>query len=85
MLSFTFALLIAFLMGLMVARGIRLRARIRERLGPARPQVDDDAVRRIIEEGVLSHEEDEPLDFDEIAEEERRFLSETNWDEPEEW
>jgi hypothetical protein len=46
--------------------------------------VDDDAVRSILERGVLVTEDDEPLDYDEIDEEERRFWSES-WDEPDEW
>jgi hypothetical protein len=84
MVSFTFALLFAFLVGLMVAQGIQLRVRIRRRLRPRRPVVDDDAVRSILERGVLVTEDDEPLDYDEIDEEERRFWSES-WDEPDEW
>ncbi len=84
MLSFTFALLFAFLVGLMVAQGIQLRVRIRRRLRTPRPLVDDAAVRSILERGVLVTEDDEPLDYDEIDEEERRFWSES-WDEPDEW
>lgn len=84
MISFTFALLFAFLVGLMVAQGIQLRVRIRRRLRPPRPVVDDAAVRSILERGVLVTDDDEPLDYDEIDEEERRFWSDS-WDEPDEW
>jgi len=84
MISFWFALLFAFLVGLMVAQGIQLRVRLRRRLRPRRPVVDDAAVRAILERGTLVTDEDEPLDYDEIDEEERRFWSES-WDEPDEW
>ena len=66
------------------AAGISLRVRLHDEVDQGRPTVDDDAVRAILETGVLSTEEDEPLDQGEIDEEERRFWSE-NWDEPEEW
>ncbi len=84
MLSFVLALLSAFLVGLVVASGIQLRMRMRRRLHRARPLIDDAAVRAIVERGVLTTDEDEPLDYDEIDEEERRFWSES-WDEPDEW
>lgn len=84
-LSFPLAVFSAFLVGLAVASGIRLRVRLRKRLGRTRPpRVDDRALRTILDRGVLTTEEDEPLDYDEIDEEERRFWSEP-WDEPEEW
>jgi hypothetical protein len=84
MLSFALALLSAFLVGLVVASGIQLRVRMQRRLHRGRPLVDDAAVRAIVERGVLTTDEDEPLDYDEIDEEERRFWSES-WDEPDEW
>ncbi len=75
----------AALASLLLAAGILLRIRLRKRLGTGRkPEVDDDAVRRILETGALDDGVPEPLDLDEIEEEERRFWSET-WDEPEEW
>jgi hypothetical protein len=83
MLHFTIALLSAFLVALLTASGLRLRGRIRRPLAPGVPPVDDDAVDRILETGVLEDEADEPLDQAEIDEEERRFWSE-RWDEPEE-
>lgn len=84
MLSFTIALLMAFLVGLVAASGLRMRARLRRRRGRSMPVVDDDAVRRILQEGVLEADGEAPLDMDEIEDEERRFWSE-RWDEPEEW
>ena len=83
MLYFTVALLSAFLVGLVGVSGLRLRQRVRRRLARSVPVVDDRAVRRILETGVLAMEDAEPLDQAEIDEEERRFWSE-RWDEPEE-
>jgi len=83
MLYFALALLSAFLVGLLGASGLRLRLRLRERLARSVPVVDDRAVSQILETGVLSADDDDPLDPDEIDEEERRFWSESQ-DEPEE-
>lgn len=83
MLSFTFALLFAFLVGLAAASGLRIRARLARWRARSSPLVDDEAVRRIVEEGVFDVAEVDRLDLDEIADEERRFWSE-RWDEPEE-
>jgi hypothetical protein len=85
MVAFVLALLSSFLVGLVLASGIRLRSRVRRRLAPrsGSPRVDDQAVRAIIERGVLVTDEDEPLDLGEIEEEERRFWS-SGWDEPDE-
>lgn len=59
--------------------------RVRQRVPTSRavPQVDDEALRRIIEDGSLPHEE--PLDLERAAEEERRFWNEERWDEADEW
>lgn len=59
---------------------------VRRRIGASRerPVLDDDAVRRIVDTGRLSVDEDPPLDIDEIEEAEDRFWSES-WDEPEDW
>lgn len=65
---------------------VRLRARFRTHVD-GRPVVDDAAVRRILETGVLVTEEDEPLDLRQVQEEERRFWEEMEgevWDEAEE-
>ena len=69
---------------LALAAGISLRVRLGEELASPRPVVDDEAVRSILETGTLVTPTDEPLEMDEIEEEERRFWSES-WDEPEEW
>lgn len=69
---------------LAVVAGVSLRVRLREGMQAPPPVVDDDAIRRILEEGVLEDGEDPPLDPEEIDAEERRFWSE-NWDEPEAW
>jgi hypothetical protein len=84
MLSFALTLFWGFLVGLLVAAGILFRRRVRERIGRPGLAVGDDDVRAILERGVLTFDEDEPLDFMEIDEEERRFWTE-KWDEPEEW
>ena len=69
-----FALLIA-------ALGLRRRAAS----APAAPRVDDDAIRRIMEDGTLAlHDDDEPLDVEEAARAEEEFFDES-WDEPEEY
>ncbi|MDX1646878.1 MAG: hypothetical protein R3304_07025 [Longimicrobiales bacterium] len=65
---------------LLLAAGMALRSRRKEALG-RRLLLDDAAIDRIIEEGELFVEEDEPLDLEEIDDEEERFWSE-RWDEP---
>lgn len=56
------------------------RARPARRRGE--PRVTDDVVRSI-ERGETVPGEEEPLDLDDIREEEKRFWD--DWDEPEEW
>ena len=68
------------LVALLVAAGLALRSRRREALG-ARPVLDDAAIHRIIEDGEIWVDDDEPLDLQEIDDEEERFWSES-WDEP---
>ena len=70
-----------FLLALLgAAAAIVMRRRIRDYV--AGPDVlDDDMIRRIEQEGVV--EVEEPLDLDEVREEEERFWSET-WDIPDE-
>lgn len=70
---------------LLVIAGVRLRTRMRRRERRSEPRVDDEAVRRIVEEGALRTDEDEPLDLDGIAEQERRFWEEEQWDEADEF
>jgi hypothetical protein len=74
----------AGLTGLMIAAGLSLRARLGMRSEAPPPTVDDDAVQRILSTGVIVTDEDEPLDLDEIEQEEKRFWSE-RWEEPDEW
>jgi len=69
---------------LLFAAAVSLRVRLRESIGSVTPLVDDDAVDEILRTGVLITNEDQPLDLEEIDEEERKFWSE-RWDEPEEW
>jgi hypothetical protein len=83
MYEFTVAFLSTLLVGLAVIAGVLARRRRRRGWGQPPPTVDDEAIRKILNRGVLETDEDEPLDLGEIEEEERRFWSE-NWDEPEE-
>ena len=78
--------LFAALACIVLLAGLAARRRVADRTARERgPGVDDDAIRRIQDEGYLSaDEEDEPLDLDEIAREEERFWDET-WDEPDEF
>lgn len=69
---------------LAVVGGAVVRRKLGASLEDAEPAVDDDAVRRILETGTLTLDQEPPLDMDEIEEEEERFWSET-WDEPEDW
>lgn len=70
-----------FLLALLgAAAAIVMRRRIRDYIrGP--DVLDDDMIRRIEQDGVV--EVEEPLDLDEVREEEERFWSET-WDIPDE-
>lgn len=84
LLTFFWVLFWIMLAGLAVAAGFSVHTRRREALASRSPVLDDEAVRRILETGELSVDEDEPLDLTEIEQEEERFWSES-WDEPEEW
>jgi hypothetical protein len=68
---------------LAVLGGLRYIQRIGSMRSSGSPPVDDDALRRIVEDGSLSTEEDEPLDLEEAARAEEEFWNET-WDEPDE-
>jgi hypothetical protein len=84
------------LTALAVAAGVSVHMRRKDLLASNVPMVDDDAVERILATGKLPArdvraidlpllvEDDEPLDPDEIDDEENRFWSES-WDEPNEW
>ena len=77
LLSLVFPLALVLLL---TAAGFALWSRRREAFG-RRPLLDDDAIDRIIEDGRIFVEDDEPLDLEEIEDEEERFWSES-WDEP---
>lgn len=67
--------------GLVLVAWLSTRARLRHMSRQPGPAVDDDAVRRIVEEGWLETNEDSPLDFDEVRRKEREFWEEERWDE----
>jgi len=81
---------------LAVAAGVSVHARRKDLLASSVPTVDDEAIERILSTGKLPArdvhafdlpllvEDDEPLDQEEIDDEENRFWSES-WDEPTEW
>lgn len=48
------------------------------------PEVTDDVVREIEEEGQVETSEPEPLDLDEVQAREEEFWAQS-WDEPEPW
>lgn len=62
--------------------GVSLRTRLSGGIVRRARVVDDAAIQQILETGQLTV--DDPLDLDEIEEEEKRFWSES-WDEPDEW
>lgn len=66
---------------LAILAGVSLRARRDHVIGRGRPVLDDAAIEQIIERGEIWVDEDDPLDLDEIDDEEERFWSES-WDEP---
>jgi hypothetical protein len=67
---------------LALAAGLVYRSRLARVVGSREPLLDDDLIRQIEESGWV--EVDEPLDLEEIQEEEARFWEEP-WDEPDEW
>jgi hypothetical protein len=69
---------------LALAAAVRFRRRLRSHVDRS-PKLDDDDVRDIIAFGHFVSNEDEPLDLDQVREEERRFWEEAEWDEAEEW
>lgn len=79
----TLTVLFWILIALLAVAWLRLRRRIRDRTRP--PGLRDEDVERILRTGRLDREEHEPLDLEEIEEEERRFWNESSWDEAEEW
>lgn len=71
----------AGLSALTIAAAVTLRTRRRSRFARTTPVVDDEVIEQILTRGEVHVDEDEPLDLDEIRDEEERFWSET-WDEP---
>lgn len=67
---------------LVVLAGGLVRLRVRRRTRDRGPEVTDETVREIEREGTVETDEEEPLDWDRIREEEDRFWAET-WDRPE--
>ncbi|HEX6135246.1 MAG TPA: hypothetical protein VFZ24_14855 [Longimicrobiales bacterium] len=68
---------------LVLIAGVLYRARwLRRMPDPAAPALTDDMVRQIEESGYI--EVDEPLDLEQIQDEETRFWNEASWEEPEE-
>lgn len=66
---------------LVAAAGVTLYTRRTDGLVARGSRIDDDVIARIIDHGEIFLEDDEPLDLNEIEEEEERFWSES-WDEP---
>jgi hypothetical protein len=67
---------------LALAGGLIYRSRLTRVTGSSEPVLTDDMLRQIEQSGWI--ELDEPLDLDDIQEEEARFWEES-WEEPEEW
>ncbi len=84
MLTLFWILLWVVLVALTVAAGWSLYVRRRKLVAAQVPSLDDEAIRTILQTGELYVDDDEPLDLEEIEEEEERFWSET-WDEPDDW
>lgn len=80
--NLTALLIWIFLAVLLLAYGLR-RAWVQRHRG-RRPIVDDDAIERILAQGILVTDDDEPLDEEEIARAEAEFWEES-WDEPDEY
>ncbi len=70
--------------GLVVSWWVR-RRQLHAEIQRVEPNLDDDAVERILREGHLYLEETPPLDLEEIAEEEEKFWSEESWDPAEDY
>lgn len=70
---------------LLLVAWLTVRTRLHHISRQPGPAVDDDAVRRIMEEGTLTTDEDEPLDIDEIRREEQAFWEEERWDDADEF
>jgi hypothetical protein len=67
---------------LALAAGFMYRSRLTRVIRSGDPVLSDDMIRQIEERGRI--EVDDPLDLEQIEEEEARFWEE-QWDEPDEW
>ena len=69
---------------MVIIAGILRAKRRNEMFGAdAKPRLTDGQIRQLEERGWVDVEE--PLDYEEIDDEEARFWEESNWDEPEEY
>jgi len=69
---------------LLVAVAVVVHYRRRAVPSEPEPTLTDEMIRQIEREGWLHIEDSEPLDLDEIREQEELFWEES-WDEPDEW
>jgi hypothetical protein len=75
---------LAILLGILALSGGFIYTATRSRaLGPPAHGLTDDMVRQIEDAGYV--DVDEPLDLEEIQEQEERFWEEAPWEEPEEF
>lgn len=77
-----YGIIAAVIAVLALAAAIIYRRRLRS-YGVGEPELTDEVIRRIEEVGRVDL--DEPLDLEEIREEEERFWQDQPWEEPEEW
>lgn len=71
------------LAGLAVIGGLLYRIRLTRTIGEVQPLLTDDLVRQIEEDGRVDF--DEPLDIEQIQEEEARFWEDRPWEDSDEW
>lgn len=71
------------LAGLAVIGGLLYRVRLIRTVVEAAPVLSDDLIRQIEEVGHV--EVDEPLDLEQIQEEEARFWEDRPWEDSDEW
>jgi len=81
MITLFWLVLWAGLAALIVAAGVTVHLRRKEAIAAETLVVDDSVIEQILETGEVFVEDDEPLDLNEIDDEEERFWSES-WDEP---
>ena len=82
-LRFFWPVLWFFLGALLGYAFISMRRKLKRSIEVPPPQIDEDDIRQIEEEGVLLTDDPAPLDLEEIKREEDEFWRET-WDEAEE-